>query len=74
MHQVLNSPPRLIKEAEAAEMINFKVTTLRRWRWAGKELGYLKIGGAVRYDPVELQAYIEARRRNSTSGASFQAN
>lgn len=61
------SNSRLLNEREAAGVLGLKVATLRRWRWAGKGPCFLKIGSAVRYDPPELAAFIEAARRSSTS-------
>ncbi len=58
---------RLLNEHEAAYALGLKVATLRRWRWAGKPPRFLKIGAAVRYDPEDLDAYIEAARRTSTT-------
>ncbi len=58
---------RLLTELEAAEILNVEPTTLRRWRWAGHPPSFLKIGAAVRYDPADLQEFIEAGRRSSTS-------
>ena len=57
----------LLNEHEAAQALGLKVATLRRWRWAGKPPRFLKIGAAVRYDPVELAALIEGARRTSTT-------
>lgn len=57
----------LINEGEAARRLGLSVKTLRRWRWAGKGPRFLKIGAAVRYDPADLQGFIEAGRRTSTS-------
>ena len=57
----------LLKEAEAAEHLSVAVATLRRWRWAGRGPRFLKIGGAVRYDPTDVMAFVEAGRRTSTS-------
>jgi len=62
-----NPRVRLLNEHEAAAALALKVATLRRWRWAGKPPRFLKIGSAVRYDPDELAAFIEAARRSSTS-------
>ncbi len=62
-----NTAPALVKEHEAARVLGLSVKTLRRWRWAGKPPRFLKIGAAVRYDPAELAAFIEAARRTSTS-------
>ena len=58
---------RLLTELEAAEILSVEPTTLRRWRWAGHPPRFLKIGAAVRYDPADLQEFIEAGRRSSTS-------
>jgi hypothetical protein len=57
----------LLNENQTAELLNIKVPTLRRWRWAGKGPTFLKIGGAVRYDRAELEGFIAAARRTSTS-------
>ncbi len=57
----------LVNEDQAAKRLGLSVKTLRRWRWAGRGPGFLKIGFAVRYDPAELRAFIEASRRRSTS-------
>jgi len=61
------SSPRLLNELELAERLALSVKTLRRWRWAGLGPHFLKIGGAVRYDPRDVDAFIEAARRGSTS-------
>lgn len=57
----------LLKEQDAASRLGLAVTTLRRWRWAGKGPAFHKIGSAVRYSPEELARYIEASLRTSTS-------
>jgi len=67
--ETLGTRSPLIDEREAAHLLGLKVSTLRRWRWQGRELEFFKIGHAVRYDPDVVNAYIEARRRSSTSQA-----
>ena len=57
----------LVAEAEAARILGLSVKTLRRWRWAGRGPCFVKIGSAVRYDPRDLAAFIDAGRRTSTS-------
>ena len=57
----------LVTERAAAKVLCVKVATLRRWRWAGKGPRFRKIGGAVRYALSDLQAYVEAAARRSTS-------
>ncbi len=67
--------PALINETEAAAILGLSVKTLRRWRWAGRGLRFIKLGkgGAVRYDPADLVAFIEAGRRTSTSDSGSEA-
>lgn len=52
----------LVNEHETAARLGLTVATLRRWRWAGRGLGWCKIGSAVRYDPDVIEAFIEAGR------------
>ncbi len=66
-------PPTLVNETEAAAILALSVKTLRRWRWAGKEPHFVKMGAAVRYDPAELVAFIQAGRRASTSDLGSEA-
>ncbi len=73
MQQLAENPPKLLKEAKAAAILDVEVATLRRWRWAGKGPRFVKIGAAVRYDPGDLTAFIEAGRRNSTSDPGPEA-
>ena len=57
----------LLHEAEVGKILSVKVSTLRRWRWAGLGPRFIKIGAAVRYDPQDITAFIVAQRRTSTS-------
>ena len=63
----------LLNETEAARILAMQVTTLRRWRWAGKGPRFIKIGSAVRYDQGDLAAFIEDGRRTSTSDLGPEA-
>ena len=59
---------RLHKEGWAADFLDVKVATLRRWRWSGDGPPFIKLGvGAVRYRRSDLETYIEGQRRTSTS-------
>jgi hypothetical protein len=58
---------QLMNEYAAAEVLGLKVSTLRRWRWAGTGPSFIKIGGAVRYDPDHLATFVAAGTRSSTS-------
>lgn len=69
----IQSAQALVNETEAARILNLKVTTLRRWRWAGHGPRFIKVGAAVRYDLADLTAFIEAGRRSSTSDPGPEA-
>ena len=58
---------QLLTESEAAEFLRLKPKTLARWRWAGTGPTYRKIGGAVRYAISDLDKFLEASTRQSTS-------
>lgn len=62
----------LINEIKAAELLGLKVGTLRRWRWSGDGPGFIKLGTAVRYDPMELERFIREGQRTSTSDTGTQ--
>lgn len=57
----------LYNEQAAAAALGVKPATLRRWRWMGGGVPFIKIGGAVRYAASDLTAWIESRRRTSTT-------
>lgn len=61
------STHRLVNERKAAERLGIKVCTIRRWHWSGDGPPFIKVGAAVRYDVVDLEAFIDAGRRTSTS-------
>lgn len=54
-------------EADAADQLGSKPSTLRAWRVKGKGPRYYKIGGKVFYRGADLDAWIEAQVRGSTS-------
>ena len=58
----------LVDERETAKLLAVSVKTLRRWRWAGRELPYHKIGNAVRYSLDDLAAYIERHKQCKDCG------
>jgi hypothetical protein len=57
----------LVDETRAALLLDLKVKTLRRWRWAGKGPRFVKLGSAVRYRLADLDQFIAAGQRTSTS-------
>jgi len=50
MHLMLN-------EKQAAERLGLAVATLRTWRCRQKGPCFLKMGGAVRYDALEIERF-----------------
>lgn len=58
------STPRrvLLDTRQAAEYLGLSAATLNRWRSerAGQGPRWLKLGGAVRYNPADLEAYVAA--------------
>jgi hypothetical protein len=68
-----HSPSQLLLETEAAPLLRVEVATLRRWRWAGRGPAFCKIGSAVRYARGDLDAFIAAAKRTSTSDTGPQA-
>jgi len=59
--------PELLTPEEVAEITGLSMDTLAQWRSQRRCIPYLKIGRAVRYDPTDVQAYLE-RCRVSVSG------
>jgi len=56
-----NDNPKLMNEKEVAELLNIKVRTLQAWRCQNRGLKYIKLGGgAVRYKPEDIQAFIDS--------------
>ncbi len=55
---------------QAAALIGLKKNTLEIWRIRGGGPRYIKFGRAVRYRQSDLETYIEAQTRQSTSQES----
>lgn len=54
--------PELLTPEEVAAITGMSVETLAQWRSQKRGIPYLKIGRAVRYDPVDVQTYLEGCR------------
>jgi excisionase family DNA binding protein len=57
---------RYLTSQDVAAMTGLSHETLAQWRSQRREIPYLKIGRVVRYDPGDVQAYLE-RCRGSVS-------
>ncbi len=53
---------RLLTGEEVATMTGLSRETLAQWRSQKRGIPYLKIGRAVRYDPDEVETYLERCR------------
>lgn len=53
----------LVTELEASRRLAVSVKTLRRWRWARREVPFVKCGNAVRYSTEDIAAYIAKRKQ-----------
>lgn len=63
----LASTPRYLRTKEAARLVGLCARTLEKHRTYGTGPKYSKIGGRVLYLVADLQAWIEAGIRTSTS-------
>lgn len=59
--------PALLTEKAAAERLGLSTKTMQKWRWTGGGPCFVKLGGAVRYRIVDLDAYVAENVRDSTS-------
>jgi len=54
---------RTLLSAECvAQLTGLSIETLAQWRSQKRGIPYLKIGRAVRYDPADVQKYLEGCR------------
>jgi excisionase family DNA binding protein len=52
----------LLTPDDVSSITGLSLDTLAQWRSQKRGISYLKIGRAVRYDPAEVQAYLERCR------------
>lgn len=64
--------PRL-KVADAAQHCGVSASLLNKYRVSGDGPPYLKIGAAVVYDRVDLDAWLIGRRRRHTADDGVQS-
>jgi hypothetical protein len=55
---------------ETADFLRLSEQTLANWRWRGCGPPFLKINGAVRYDPEAVRAWTASQTQTSTSDHS----
>lgn len=52
---------QLLTREQAAEILQIEAATLYEWKRLKKGPPYIKVGGAVRYDPDALRAWLDAQ-------------
>jgi hypothetical protein len=55
--------PRLVSTKELSKMWDMPESTLRYWRCAGIGPTYVKLGGRIKYDLADVEAYVRANKR-----------
>lgn len=64
---------RRLRTREAAAYVGLSPSTLEKLRLTGTGPLYSKLGKVVVYDPIDLDAWADARKRTSTSDAGIEA-
>jgi len=67
MEQETRSRRRMLRTCEAAEYTGIAKSTLEKFRVNGRGCPFIRIGRIVVYDPNDLEAWLSAHRRKSTS-------
>jgi predicted DNA-binding transcriptional regulator AlpA len=71
-------PEVLLNDLLTAEQVSvitgLSEETLAQWRSKKRGISYLKIGRAVRYDPAEVQAYLERCRVSVSDPGSVKSS
>lgn len=52
---------------DVAEFLSVPPTTLKQWRYLGTGPKYTKLNQLVRYDWSDVEAFVEAKRRESAA-------
>ena len=63
----MNSDARLLTEKQVFEIYGLALGSLRAWRHKGGGPIHCKIGASVLYRPSDIDSFISARLRRSTS-------
>ena len=70
LSKIVERPRELLDEKQAAEHLTVSPGTLSVWRSTGRyNLPFVKVGRMVRYRLTDLNAWLEARARDSGATA-----
>ena len=68
LQDVGNDQKRLLDVRQAAQRLGLSKSTLDKMRCSGRGPRFIRASDrAIRYDPADLQAFADERRRRSTS-------
>lgn len=67
MTQQHNQNPKLLSERDVETTYGIERRTLQAWRLRGQGPVFLKVGRMVRYRVEDIEAFLDAARRTSTS-------
>lgn len=65
--------PRLLSTIEAANHLGLSAAYLTKKRITGGGPAFVKLGARVSYDPADLDAWVAANKRRSTSDQGGRA-
>ncbi len=65
--QELEAWTTTLSPEEAAERLGLQASTLANWRWRGSGPRYVRVGGRVRYQLVQIANWLDEHTRTSTS-------
>jgi Helix-turn-helix domain len=58
-----NNGPLLVSTKQLSKMWDMPESTLRYWRCAGIGPAYVKLGGRIKYDLADVEAYVRANKQ-----------
>lgn len=57
---------KYLNTKELSEYLGLSIPTLQRWRVTGQGVPFRKLGGAVRYDIQDVNAWTDDHKRTNT--------
>ncbi|MBN8661084.1 MAG: helix-turn-helix domain-containing protein [Candidatus Obscuribacter phosphatis] len=66
------SEKKLLTDEELATVLNIPVRTLRNFRYRGGGPKFVKIGASVKYQMIDVEEWLNANKRESTSQPQVQ--
>ena len=63
---------KLLNTKEVSAITGIPESTLRYWRCAGLGPSYVKLGGRIRYDEADVDAYVKVNKRIPSVRAAME--